>query len=278
MGLSAVFVYDPDIFRLYIRSVMYDSEILPLVSVLTYGRVPASIRGNVRLQVETGKVDHVSDCREPVASAVTKESHPTGQVETSSVHCTGSMEVGFGKCLGHKGGVLINGIGTHKTDPTEFLSPFCHVMPQEVFLWFPTSPSSWMPEETLQKYEIKRGVSELCIIPPYWLPLTSGLREVHTSWFEVILILTPGLCPQCFCRGNIGCPSKGHLGKCRFLPCHLQSLRRTEGAIENSLPGFCQTLLLLDYDHLFCMLDTKTSPFGTSEASPLPFQLLSTYQ
>ena len=30
MGLSAVFVYDPDIFRLYIRSVTYDSEILPL--------------------------------------------------------------------------------------------------------------------------------------------------------------------------------------------------------------------------------------------------------
>lgn len=30
MGLSAVFVHDPDIFHLYIRSVTYDSEILPL--------------------------------------------------------------------------------------------------------------------------------------------------------------------------------------------------------------------------------------------------------
>ena len=29
------------------------------MSALTYGRVPASIRGNVRLQVETGKADHV---------------------------------------------------------------------------------------------------------------------------------------------------------------------------------------------------------------------------
>ena len=86
--------------------------------------------------------------------------------------------------------------------------------------WFPTSPSSWMPEESLQKYAIKRGVSELCIIPPRWLPLTSGLREVHTSWFEVILILTPGLCPQCFCRGNIGCSSKVSApGSSAIVPC-----------------------------------------------------------
>lgn len=66
------------------------------------------------------------------------------------------------------------------------------------------------------------------------------------------------------------CSTQGHLGKCRFLPYHLQSLRRTEGAIENSLSGFCQTLLLLDYGHIFCMLNTKTFSIRNFRNKPSP--------
>lgn len=58
------------------------------------------------------------------------------------------------------------------------------------------SPYTWTTEESLQKYESRRGVSGRCIILLCWLPLTSGLRSVHTSCFAVILFSNPWLLPS----------------------------------------------------------------------------------